>query len=82
MLTQLGLSIFDPHLGWNNPALFRVQLVWLIYNFISDSAYREEEDSDYLLSNNHFNMFLWREDWCSVTRVMLFSAEEIKVVIK
>jgi len=27
-LTQhLGLSIFDPNLGWNNPVLFRVQVI-------------------------------------------------------
>jgi len=29
-LTQhLGLSIFDPNLGWNNPAFFRVQPQYL-----------------------------------------------------
>jgi len=34
-LTQrLGLSIFDPNLGWNNPLFFRVQVFQVTFFLI------------------------------------------------
>jgi len=33
-LTQhLGLSIYDPNLGWNNTAFFRVCIYYITYTF-------------------------------------------------
>jgi len=37
--TQTGLSVFDPKLGWNNPAFFRVY--WPEYQIWTEKVYSD-----------------------------------------